>query len=202
MGWDRLLAAATGERTASPSSLSAVLQWLATGWHWLFTLGAGGVALALIRFVPKLFDYYGAERQRRFEQRKRDRERLGPGLRELIAVGQELLGIASRLTNTPAQEYVAAVGPLAVSRQRLHAVLEPDLADLRDRFHEALTSVVQWRARVQGSYEDRQNQITPVDLHRLDRIDRHESEDPGQIRVVTSDAEMWLAKLEKPLGWW
>ncbi len=199
-----LAEAASNSRGDQPTDL---LGWLSTGWHWLVVAGAGGVILALIRFAPKLFDFYAAERQRRHEiaarvveQRKRDRERLGPGLRDMITVGQTLKGIASRLTHDPAHETAAAVVPLQEVRAKLRGVQEPDLADLRDRFHDLLTSVEQWRARAAGSYRDRQEQLSPADQNRLNRIDQHEDEEPVQIEKLTAEAEAWLAEIEKPVA--
>jgi len=173
----------------------------------LFALGAGGVVWALIRFAPSLLTFVGGERQRQHEkarlaaeQRDRDRARLGPGLRVMIGVGQELTGIASRLINQPEFESTAAVGPLQDMRDRLHGVQEPDLVNLREEFHSVLTNVIQWRARVRGSYEDRQAQLSPADQHRLDRIDQHEGEEPGRIQELTAEAEGWLGKLENWVG--
>lgn len=62
----------------------------------------------------------------------------------MIAVGNELAGIASRLTNQPKQESATASQPLQVLRGRLNAVIEPDRSALRNCFHSVLTSVMQW----------------------------------------------------------
>jgi hypothetical protein len=198
-----LVGAATSSRRDQPADL---LGWVTTGWHWLVALGAGGVVLALIRLGPKLFDFFAAERQRAHErasealqQRKRDRDRLGPGLRIMIGVGQALKGIASRLTHDPVNESAAAVASFQDLRDKLHGVQEPELADLQDRFQNVLTSVQQWRALVEGSHRDRQQQLSPADQHRLDRIEKHEDDEPANIEELTAEAEEWLAKLEKPV---
>lgn len=199
-----LLGAASSSRAGAPGDL---WSWVAVDWHWLLTILTSGVLGGLLtKFGPEILKFINDEQQRKHEnhaaavaQRVHDRGRLGPGLRTMIAVGRELEGIAVRLTHDPINEAAAAVQPLTDMRPTLNNVQEPELAPLRDVFHDTLTKVVQWRAQVDGDHADRQAG-RPVDHARRRRIDRHEDEDRGEIQRLTTLAEGVLAALEQPVG--
>ena len=159
-----------------------------------------GVAAALIGGAFLLWNGW---RQRRHESRRDDRqaartereasrERLGPGLRMMIQVGEKLEGITVRLTHNPANEIEDAGAALDGFRQQLNGILEPELLQLREEFHLALTDVILWWSLRKGMDRSSGRQIN---LPQHERVDRFEAEQRGQVRTLTDRSRAMLEEL-------
>jgi hypothetical protein len=136
----------------------------------------------------------GDERQAARTEREASRERLGPELRTLIHVGEQLEGITVRLTHNPANEVQHAGAALDGIRQQLKGVLEPELFQLREEFHLALTDVILWWSLRKGIDEDLSSG-RQINLHQHERIDRFEAEQRAQVRTLTDRSRAMLQEL-------
>jgi hypothetical protein len=161
-----------------------------------------GVVAALIAGAFLLWNGW---RQRRHEIRRDEgqtaraeldarRGRLGPELRSLMQVGEELEAVTVRLTHDPAREVQFAPESLTGMRGRLDGVLEPELLQLRQQLHTAITEVTQWRAVRKGIDEDLAAG-SPVDWRRHKRVERFENEQRGRVRKLTDQARAMLADM-------
>jgi hypothetical protein len=177
---------------------SSAAQALGGGSDWLPV----GVVAAIIAGAFLLWNGW---RQRRHESRRDERqaartereasrERLGPGLRTLVKVGEQLEGVTVRLTHNPANEIHHAGTALDGIRQQLNEILEPELLQLRDEFHLALTDVILWWSLRKGIDEDLSSG-RQIKLHQHERVDRFEAELRATVRSLTDRSRTVLQKL-------
>ena len=127
---------------------------------------------------------------------ERARERLGPGLRVFVVVGQELAGIASRLTHDPGMEVQFAPGQLVKLRDRLMTLVEPELQRLRKQFLDQIITLMQWvtlrKGALAGSIAGK-----PVNPKLYERLDKYEDSEPNRIDALLDKARQWIGKLER-----